>query len=187
MWECPSTYLAGESFTLSLATNSGCVATLWIMCSPLVECLKNESGGTLGVFDGLGHLLNDRCLSCECPTWMWPFQEQGREFYSWAHLCKGGFSTGSPPYLACSLWCSGCSAPLSYPDQRLHHHTAKNSPPSAEGRRVYKPSLSKYIGGLWPPPAKFSQGWFSAQLLSLAFLVDTFSSPSLVYLSHQVA
>lgn len=35
------------------------VTTLWVMLSCLVEDPRNESGGILGIFDGLGHFLKN--------------------------------------------------------------------------------------------------------------------------------
>lgn len=32
----------GESFALSFVTHSGSVATLWIMCTPLVHVVRKE-------------------------------------------------------------------------------------------------------------------------------------------------
>lgn len=47
---CRHTSPEGGSFTFS-------DATLWIMCSPLVEDPRKESEGALGIFDGLWPLL----------------------------------------------------------------------------------------------------------------------------------
>lgn len=51
-----------------------------------------------------------------------------------------------------------------------------SSPPPWLEERVCKPGLSKWVCGLWPACPKCSQSWFSAQLLGLAFLEDTFFS-----------
>lgn len=87
-------------FTLSFAKASGSVATLWIMCRPLVEGLRNESVSTLGVFDDSWSLLRHvsylssqhNCTQQLCPirrdeyshayVWMWP--SQGMGWMGWA-------------------------------------------------------------------------------------------------------
>lgn len=96
--------------TLSFAKGSVGVATLWIMCRPLVEGPRNESVSTLGVFDDAWPLLrHDRYLSNQhnctqqlCPIrrdeyshaymWMWPSQGRGWVDCFTTELCKRGQS-----------------------------------------------------------------------------------------------
>lgn len=174
MWECPSTYPAGGSFTLSFATSSGSVATLWIMCSPLVECLRNKSGSTLGVLDDLWHLLNhDSCLSW-VPCVNVTFQE---EFYNWAHVCKGGFSIGFLSYLVCSLWWWVFSpSVLSWPQVTPSHSQKFSSSPSAEGEHTNPaPENTR------PPRANLARADFQHSCWAWLFLwMDPLPQPCLL-------
>lgn len=156
----------------------------WIMHSPLVESLRNESGGHFGLLRWV-MTPSKMCQLCECSVWMWPSQS-GSEFYNWASFLQGrtsGILKSSIPPPQCLFIASrgGCSSSLFYVDQRLHHHTPKNSPTQLWGSVCANlASANESVGyGLpYPDPARAQ---FSTQLQCLAFLVDTFFFPKELY------
>lgn len=120
--------------------------------SPLVGSLRNESGGSSGIFDGLWHPLRlESCLSCQC-SWvsLCPIRraehpqdlslgEQG-EFYSWGRTSGPIKST----ILPCRIWLKawlvalgGCSPPLSYASREGPPHAQKLNSPAPQGVQAW--------------------------------------------------
>lgn len=77
---------------------------LGITWSPLLECLRNESEGNLGVsfivYDPLQDMTAASYVTVLCEHHL---PEAGVLQLNQLSLCKGGFSKGSAPYLAYSL------------------------------------------------------------------------------------
>lgn len=110
------------------------------------------------------------------------------EFYSWASwvCCVREDSCQGLLLIWPVASGDGCSPPLSYANQRFHHHAPKTSPPLL-GRRAYKPSLSKWVSGLWWAPARLSQRRFSAQLQGLAFLYSLLPKLYILFLRTEIS
>lgn len=95
-----------------------------------------------GDFRGLWYLLNhDSCLWHECPMWTWPFWGRTGSCKNESICAREDFPQGL------LIWPLVVYVqPLCLILTRGFITTqAKTSPPSDEGRRVCKPSLSKYI------------------------------------------
>lgn len=113
----------------------GLCAVLWWKASEV--CLR----GTSGVFDGLFTVLrHDRCLSCECPMWMWSslsvlgrftaklVYRRENNWHDEKHHLQGLLLIWPKTQLVISG--DECSLPLLYADQRFCHLPKKFPAPS---------------------------------------------------------
>lgn len=144
-WECPSTSPEGGQVWHCLLQDSGSVASLHIMCSALVQGLRNESRECFG---GFWWIMTPPQLSL---MWM---------------SCGCGFpSVGDFTTEPVCVMEGGCSLPLT----RGHVVRPKFSSSPLVWRGVCANlAADKPVGyGLHP---KASWGWFSGQLLGLALL-----------------